>query len=219
MDIRNAWLMAVSSSGASYKEAIRYVHGFVDGQIEAAMADCKPLVAADKAPSPSKHDNGDSNGDGKENLDESLEESSQDDDDDDDTQRDLLHELLRRTRDKRLIRNELLSIFMPARDASTFGLETIFFQLARAPAVWRRLREEVRAAPRPFTFLSLKNMPYLQAVVKEGKSWQPHDRFSSPCRDFECFSLFSPFPPFPLLPSTPLSQPTTVSLSYHLSTH
>ena len=161
MDIRNAWLMNASSSGTSYKEAIRYVHDFVDVQIESAMADCKPLVVSSSTSPSSKQSHT-----RKDDSEESNEENDQEDDGD--GQRDLLHELLHRTRDKMLIRNELLSIFMPARDASTFGLETIFFQIARNPTVWEKLRDEIEAAPRPFTFLSLKEMSYLQAVIKEG---------------------------------------------------
>ena len=158
MDIRNAWLMG--SSSAKYKEAVHFVHSFVDGQIDAAMTKAEPLLetTSDDINQSFKKGNGGGHSDDNDSdaVDDSLGPTV------------LLHELLKVSRDKLFIRNELLSIFMPARDGTAFGLGTIFFQLARNPQVWTKLRAEVLDAPRPFTFASLKAMPYLQAVIKEG---------------------------------------------------
>ncbi len=74
----------------------------------------------------------------------------------------MLHELVKDTQDRRFLRDQLLNVFLPARDSSTIGLSDLFFNLARHPEVWRRFRSEVLKTDRPPTFDLLKSMRYLQ---------------------------------------------------------
>ena len=81
----------------------------------------------------------------------------------------MLHELVKNTQDRRFLRDQLLNVFIPARDSSAIGLSDIFFNLARHPAVWRKLRSEVLEIDQPLTFDLLKSMNYLQCVLRESK--------------------------------------------------
>jgi len=55
----------------------------------------------------------------------------------------LAHELAKRTEDRDAVRQELLNVFLVAHDGAAIALTSIVFDLARHPAVWARLREEV----------------------------------------------------------------------------
>ena len=81
----------------------------------------------------------------------------------------MLHELVKVTQDRRFLRDQLLNVFLPARDSSAIGLSDLFFNLARHPDVWRKLRSEVLEIDQPLTFDLLKSMEYLQCVLKESK--------------------------------------------------
>lgn len=82
----------------------------------------------------------------------------------------MLHELVKDTQDRRFLRDQLLNIFLPARDSSAIGLSDLFSNLARHPKVWRKLRSEVSQIDQPLTFDLLKSLKYLQCVLKESKS-------------------------------------------------
>lgn len=82
----------------------------------------------------------------------------------------LAHELLRRSKDEKDVRNQLLNVFLPAHEATGVALTNVFFQLARNPSVYLRLRREVLAFgsdDKPWTFERLKSLRYLQNVVSE----------------------------------------------------
>lgn len=81
----------------------------------------------------------------------------------------MLHELVKDTQDRRFFRDQLLNIFIPARDSSAIGLSDIFFNLARKPEVWTKLREEALKIEQPLTFDLLKSTKYLQCVLSESK--------------------------------------------------
>lgn len=81
----------------------------------------------------------------------------------------MLHELVKDTQDRRFLRDQLLNVFLPARDSSAIGLSDLFFNLARHPEVWRKLRSEVLKINQPLTFDLLKSMKHLQCVLKESK--------------------------------------------------
>jgi cytochrome P450 len=87
----------------------------------------------------------------------------------------LAKELLKETSDRDTIRNELLNVFLPAHEATGVALTNIFFNVARYPNVWRKLREETLALPpgQPITFESLKSMKYLQSVINESLRLNP----------------------------------------------
>lgn len=82
----------------------------------------------------------------------------------------LAYELARETKDRTDIRNQLLNIFLPAHDASAVALTNVFFNLARHPHVWAKLRREVLAlapATEDLSFERLKSLKYLQQVLNE----------------------------------------------------
>ena len=80
----------------------------------------------------------------------------------------LAYELSRVTQDRDDIRNQLLNVFLPAHDAIAVALTNLFFNLARHPTVWSKLREEiVDIGSGKLTFERLKSLKYLQSVIKE----------------------------------------------------
>ena len=81
----------------------------------------------------------------------------------------MLHELLKDTKDRKFLRDQLLNVFLPARDSSSIGLSDLFFHLARNPRVWTKLRSEALEIDQELTFDVLKSMEYLQCVLRESK--------------------------------------------------
>ncbi|PHH90465.1 hypothetical protein CDD83_3597 [Cordyceps sp. RAO-2017] len=76
------------------------------------------------------------------------------------------------TRDRRLLRDQVLHILLASRDTTASTLSNLFFVLARDPAAFRKLRDEVRAVAgqRPPTAAQLKQMEYLRWCVNESPS-------------------------------------------------
>lgn len=82
----------------------------------------------------------------------------------------MLAELVKETQDRHFLRNQLMSVFLPIYQAAPFGLGDIFFQLARAPASWAKLRADALGMGNTqLTFDALKSMTYLQCVIKESE--------------------------------------------------
>ncbi len=82
----------------------------------------------------------------------------------------LAQELVDRTTDKNDIRNQLLNVFLPAHEAVGVALTNVFFNLARNPRVYDKLRVETLAAGEgqaDWTFERLKSLKYLQYVINE----------------------------------------------------
>ena len=82
----------------------------------------------------------------------------------------LAQELVERTTDVNNIRNQLLNVFLPAHEASGVALTNVFFNLARNPRVYEKLRVEILAAGEDradWTFERLKSLKYLQYVISE----------------------------------------------------
>ncbi|OCL09094.1 cytochrome P450 [Glonium stellatum] len=82
----------------------------------------------------------------------------------------LAYELARQTTDRDALRQELLNVFFAAHDSAAIALTSIMFDLARHPAAWAKLREEVLAQlgmEAPVTFEALKGLTYLRWVVNE----------------------------------------------------
>lgn len=78
----------------------------------------------------------------------------------------FLDELLKMTEDIAALRNQMLNIFLPSRDSAASTISFIFFQLARYPEVWSRLRQEVLdIGEEPLTFDLLKSITYLRYVI------------------------------------------------------
>ena len=84
----------------------------------------------------------------------------------------LAHELIKESGESpEGIRNQLLNVFLPAHEAAGVALTNIFFNLARHPEVYAKLRQailsaEVRDGTR-WTFERLKSLRYLQYVISE----------------------------------------------------
>ena len=79
-------------------------------------------------------------------------------------------ELVERTTEFNSIRNQLLNIFLPAHEAVGVALINVFFNLARNPRVYEKLRAEILAADEDrahWTFERLKSLKYLQFVINE----------------------------------------------------
>ncbi|KAL6721249.1 hypothetical protein ACLMJK_000351 [Lecanora helva] len=82
----------------------------------------------------------------------------------------LAHELVKTGEKADRIRAQLLNVFLPAHEAAGVALTNIFFHLARNPAVYTKLREEILKAgsnSSAWTFERLKGLKYLQQVISE----------------------------------------------------
>ena len=82
----------------------------------------------------------------------------------------LAHELVKASEDEVDIRNQLLNTFLPAHEATGVALTNVFFQLARNPEVYLRLRKEILESgsyDTAWTFERLKSLRYLQNVIHE----------------------------------------------------
>ena len=85
----------------------------------------------------------------------------------------FIDRLMELTEDRLEIRYQILHVFLPGYDSNALGLSQIFFQLARNPGVWSKLREEVLALDRSstITFEDVRSLKYLKCVVTECKSY------------------------------------------------
>ena len=80
----------------------------------------------------------------------------------------LAQELAKQSRNRDNIRNQLLNVFLPAHDATSVALTNVFFNLARNPGVYAKLRQEILALnDAGLTFERLKSLKYLQNVMNE----------------------------------------------------
>ena len=79
----------------------------------------------------------------------------------------ILDELVNTLKDRAEIRNEIINIFLPARDASGVGLSGACFLLARHPRVWHKLRAEVLSIQGELTYDILKSLKYMRYVLNE----------------------------------------------------
>lgn len=80
----------------------------------------------------------------------------------------LAYGLAKITQDRDEVRNQLLNVFLPAHDAIAVALTNVFFNLARHPEVWSRLREEIlNLGHEQLTLERLKGLTFLQCVIKE----------------------------------------------------
>jgi cytochrome P450 len=82
----------------------------------------------------------------------------------------FLHALAGFTRDRQMLRDQLIAILLAGRDTTASTLSWTFYELARHPEVFKKLREEIvnrlgtQTAP---TYDDLKSMKYLQNVMNE----------------------------------------------------
>jgi cytochrome P450 len=77
----------------------------------------------------------------------------------------FLHALASFTRDRKVLRDQLVAVLLAGRDTTAGTLSWTFYELSRAPEIMRKLRDEIihqvglNRAP---TYDDLKSMKYLQ---------------------------------------------------------
>ena len=81
----------------------------------------------------------------------------------------LLSELGQSTESRLELRHKVLNVFLPGYDSTAIGLSDVFFQLARNPKVWSKLRKEVMAIEYPITLEVIRSMKYLKKVLNESR--------------------------------------------------
>lgn len=160
-----SFLWGRATRDREWKEACAETHGVVDKYIERALAE---KADSEAKSSPSKDTSETVDSDGSIPGDQKRPIS-------------FLHELVKETSDRQFIRDQIISLFFPARDASAIAISDLFFQLARNPGVWTKLRSEVLNHEEPLTFESLKTMKYLQAVLNESKPSTYSYHSNTPC--------------------------------------
>lgn len=77
----------------------------------------------------------------------------------------FLHELAHFTRDRKVLRDQLVAVLLAGRDTTASTLSWTFYELARKPEIVQKLREEILETVglnRPPTYNDLKSMKYLQ---------------------------------------------------------
>ena len=80
----------------------------------------------------------------------------------------MLHSLIEYSSDEKFLRDQLLNVFLGAKDTAALGIGFVFFHLARHPRVWEKLQNEIeQIGPEPLTFELLKSMKYLQNTISE----------------------------------------------------
>lgn len=77
----------------------------------------------------------------------------------------FLHALAGFTRDRTILRDQLVAVLLAGRDTTASTLSWTFYELARNPEIVKKLREEIIehvGLDRPPTYADLKGMKYLQ---------------------------------------------------------
>ena len=93
----------------------------------------------------------------------------------------FLYELAKQTRDPKVLRDQLLNILLAGRDTTAGLLSFTFFELARNPDIWLKLKEEIYnrfglgddSHLEDITFESLKKCEYLKALLNEALRMYP----------------------------------------------
>lgn len=82
----------------------------------------------------------------------------------------FLHALAIYTRDRQVIRDQLLAILLAGRDTTAVTLSWLFYELSRHPEIVRNLRQEILSTVgenKEPTYADLKSMRYLQHTLQE----------------------------------------------------
>jgi len=82
----------------------------------------------------------------------------------------FIQEVAKQTQESKRIRDELINILLAGRDTTASLLSNMFFQLARRPEIYAKLREEVSSLEgRTPTYEELRNLKYLKWCLNECK--------------------------------------------------
>ncbi|KAK4189236.1 cytochrome P450 [Podospora australis] len=104
----------------------------------------------------------------------------------------FLDELLKQNPSEEYTIDTILSILLAGRDTTAAALTALFYFLARSPEVVEKLREEIaEAGAESPSFDTLKNMKYLNNIVKEGVVPIPANMFGAALRLFPPISTNS----------------------------
>lgn len=87
----------------------------------------------------------------------------------------FLYSLVKETRDRRVLQDQLLNIMIAGRDTTAGLLSFCFYELSRNPDIWEKLKQDVysnfgsgeNARVNEITFESLKRCEYLKYVINE----------------------------------------------------
>jgi cytochrome P450 len=82
----------------------------------------------------------------------------------------LLHNLAQVTRDRRMIRDQILAMLLAGRDSTAATLSWAMYELSNQPEIWRKLRKEVLlqiGATATPTYQNLKSLTYLRHTLNE----------------------------------------------------
>jgi cytochrome P450 len=80
----------------------------------------------------------------------------------------FLHALASYTRDRTVLRDQIVAVLLAGRDTTAGTLSWVFYELARSPEITRKLREEIIqqvGLERAPTYEDLKSMKYLQVCL------------------------------------------------------
>lgn len=82
----------------------------------------------------------------------------------------LLQEIAKETDDRVELRSQIIHVFLAGHDSTAITIGNAIFHFSRYQEKWKKLRAEVLAiGDAPLTFERLKELQYLQHVVKESK--------------------------------------------------
>jgi cytochrome P450 len=83
----------------------------------------------------------------------------------------FLNELAKETDDRSILRDQILSVLLAGRDTTASLLSNMFFELARNPVIYEKLRDEVAVLKgEPPTYEELKDLKYLRFCINECSS-------------------------------------------------
>ncbi|KAH8675562.1 putative cytochrome 52A4 [Xylariales sp. PMI_506] len=129
----------------------------------------------------------------------------------------FLHELASFTRDRTVLRDQLVAVLLAGRDTTAATLSWTIYELSRHPECVRKLREEIIdqvGLDRTPTYQDLKNMKYLQSVMNETLRVYPVVPFNVRLALRDCTLPRGGGPdgsqPIPVLKDTPIGYSTLV---------
>ncbi|KAI1802482.1 glycoside hydrolase family 20 protein [Daldinia bambusicola] len=82
----------------------------------------------------------------------------------------FLHELASFTRDRKVLRDQVIAVLLAGRDTTASALSFALYELARHPEIVHKMRQEIIdqvGLDRTPTYADLKSMKYLQNVINE----------------------------------------------------
>lgn len=91
----------------------------------------------------------------------------------------LLQEIAKETGDRTELRNLIIHVFLAGHDSTAITTGNAIFHLSRHQERWTKLRQEVLSRGRTsLTFEALKDMHYLQHIIRESKCSALNERIS-----------------------------------------